>query len=251
MALNQKTEVFRVGLQRLENIAHDLDKQHPSDPPLGALVNFAFRHDFYFVNNLAQRIKRAHVSPEAASHEGLGLMMKGFIEVADEVLFENKGNQDLLNKFNMWTKQLGPLSDLRSSTGRDIWMDLSGYSENDDVDVPAIAQYLIANNCLPQQCHDKDQENFTDYLIRYSPAFFDDIFDPLKSVLPLSWWKTSLEGSRFFDPEPSMWNNNLQRLDNKEAPRAQKMLDHYFALTLKNEVERVSANTQQNRKAKI
>jgi hypothetical protein len=251
MALNQNTKVFRAGLRRLENIAHNMDEQYPSDPPLGSLVTFAFRHEFYFVNNLKQRTKRAHVSPQAASREGLGLMMNGFIEVADEVLFEHKGNQDLLNKFNMWVKQVGPLSDLRSSTGRDIWMNLSGYNENHDVDVSAIAHYLIANNCLPQQCHDKDQENFTDYLIRYSPVFFDDIFNPLKSVVPLAWWKKSLESSRFFDPDPSMWNSNLHRLDKREAPRAQKILDHYFVLTLQNEVEQVSTAAQQNRKAKI
>ncbi len=251
MALDQNTEVFRIGLQRLEKIVRDLDEKYPSNPSLSSLVTLAFQDDFYFIANLQQRRERAHVNPQAASHEGLGLMMKGFIEVADGVLFEHKGNQYLLEKFNIWVNQIGPLSDLRSATGRDIWMNLSGYNEADNVDVSTIAHYLIANNCLPQHCQDKDKENFTDYLIRYSPAFFDDIFDPLKSVLPLSWWKTSLEGSRFFDPEPSMWNNNLQRLDNKEAPRAQKMLDHYFALTLKNEVERVSANTQQNRKAKI
>jgi len=176
--------------------------------------------------------------------------MKGLIEVCDEVLYENKGNQDLFNKFNMWMTQVGSLNELRTSSGRDIWMSLTGYDENDDVDVPAIAQYLIANNCLPQQCLDKDKENFTDYLVRYTPVLFDDMFDQLKRVVPLSWWKTSLESSRFFGSDPSTWNNDLKRLDKKEAPRAQKILDHYFALTLQNEVEQVS-NAQHNRKAKI
>lgn len=251
MALDQNTEVFRMGLRRLENIAHTLDEQHPTDPSLGSLVNFAFRHEFYVVNNLKQRTKRANISAHAASQEGLGLMMKGLIEVFDEVLFEHKGNQSLENKFNMWMNQIGNLNELRSATGRDIWMNLTGYDQNDDVDVNAIVHYLIANQCLPQQCMDKDKENFTDYLVRYTPVFFDDIFDQLKSAVSLSWWKTSLESSRVFGSDPSTWSNDLQRLDKKESPRAQKILDHYFALTLQNEVEQVCANSQQNRKAKI
>lgn len=250
MALNQNTEVFRTGLRRLENIAHTLDEQHPSDPSLASLATFAFRHEFYYINDVLQRTKSADVSPQAASREALGLMMKGLIEVCDEVLYEHKGNQDLLNKFNMWMAQIGSLSELRTSTGRDIWMDLTGYDENDDVDVPAIARYLVANNCFPQQCWDKDKENFTDYLIRYTPVFFDDIFEQLKGVVPLSWWKTSLEGSHFFGADSSTWHNDLRRLDGKEAPRAQKILDHYFTLTLQNEVQQV-CHAQPNRKAKI
>jgi hypothetical protein len=251
MALNQNTEVFRTGLRRLETIAHTLDQHNPTDPSLGSLVNFAFRHEFYFIDNLKQRTKCANVSDHAASHEGLGLMMRGLIEVFDEVLFEHKDNKTLEGKFKTWITQVGSLSELRTSTGRDIWMDLTSYDENDDIDVPSIVQYLIANNCLPQQCCDKDKENFTDYLVRYTPVFFDDIFDPLKSSVSLSWWKTSLESSRVFGSDPSTWNNDLQRLDKKESPRAQKILDHYFALTLQNEVEQVCANSQHNRKAKI
>lgn len=251
MALNQNTGVFRTGLQRLENIVRDLDEKYPSNPSLSSLVTLAFQDDFYFIANLQQRRERAHASPQSASHEGLGLMMKGFIEVADGVLFEHKGNQYLLEKFNIWVNQIGPLSDLRSATGRDIWMNLSGYNEADNVDVSTIAHYLIANNCLPQHCQDKDKENLTDYLIRYSPAFFDDIFDVLTNVLPLTWWKTSLESSCFLGPDSATWNNDLQRLNKRESLRAQKILDHYFALTLQNEVEQASAHAQQNRKAKI
>ena len=246
------SKILRDGVERIQAIANEIDHNFPSDPSLHSLVDFWSDINFYFVPDLNERRQKAAQSAEDASREGMGLMIKGLLETFDQVLHEYQGNQPLHDKFLLLLKHIGPLSELRSATGRDIWMDLSGYGESSNVDVPVIADFLVQHNCLPQQCHDKDRENLTDYLVRYSYVFFDDIFHTLENTLPLSWWKNSLETSRVFGADSSLWASDLQRLDGKEAPRAQKILDHYFALTLQEEVEKSLGHSEKTqRKAKI
>lgn len=246
-------ELFREGVRRIEEIAKTLDKQIPSTPSLIDIISnwerTPFRGSLY--QNEQPRRLNAQQSPEQASHEGVGMLMNGLVESLDSLVYVNKDNKLLHDKFDLLWPHFGNIASLRSISGRDIWMYISGYGGDDDVDVASISQWLSAHNFLPQHVFDNDQENLVDYLIRYSYVFFDDMFEVLKNDLPLSWWEHAIANSRIFPADPSTWADELKYLDPEASERAQKILQQYNVLKLQDSVSEIVEQKTTTRKAKI
>lgn len=251
--MHQDTKILREGVHRIEAIAKDIDRQQYSSPSLFSTIENWANVSFFYVHDLDNRLEMALQSPEDASREGMGLIFRGLLQTIHAVVVEHKDNEDLNDKFHQLLNYIGPLSNLRSASNRDIWMDLcGGYNKHPkSVDVRKLAQWLVDTNALPQQCADKDRENLTDYLVRHTYTSFDDVFESLKE-LSHQWWETSLLNSRVFGPDSTTWGHDIKHLDASETKRAQMILDNYFLLTLKKEVESaVTLSDKSNRKAKI
>lgn len=249
------TDILLEGIARIEQIALEIDQQHGGKLSLHYFVNKWCKGGDIISNpnsitNIEKRIEQGSKSIENASYEVAGLMLEGLVKFFGYSLYLKKqGDLDLYDKFIKFLPHLGSLSDLRSPAGCDIWM-LLLLKSADPLDHDEVTNFFIQNNWLPQQCHDRNQNNLTDYLIFHRNGFFDEVFEPLENILPVAWWKNSIENSEAFGSDSSMWISKLEDLRDSEALRAQKILDHYFALSLRQEVNEIT-NYKTSRKAKI
>lgn len=249
------TDVLIEGVARIRKIALEIDQHYGGKHSLHCFVTDWCREDDlisnpYSITNIEKRIEQGSKNIENASYEVAGLMLEGLVAFFGYSLYLKKlGDLELYEKFIQFIPHLGPLSNLRSPAGCDIWM-LLLLKVADTLDHDDVTNFFIQNNWLPQQCHDRNQNNLTDYLIFHRNGFFDEVFEPLENILPVAWWKNSIENSEAFESDCSMWISKVEDLSDSEAVRAQKILDHYFALSLREEVDEIS-NCKTSRKAKI
>jgi len=254
--MSKTPNVFKSGVDHIIQFARELDQRAPTPPSLSGLIVSWSAASFPYIYHHTKKEARARMSPQHAASEGLGLIMGLVIKTIDVLATTESENTLLQKKFQQLMGECdGGLRELRSSTNRDVWMSLTCFNdgfkraEGADVDVGAVARWLVQNNIMPPTNCDDDNENLADYLIRYSYNSFDLVFNELKD-LPLSWWQTQLSQSKVFRYAKNYdFAAEVEYLHGQERSCAEHVLNHCAKLRISQELEEITE--KKSRKSKI